>query len=322
MTDKSSPPDYQHEVQLYLSTISDGISVSQKVFCEQRSKELGKSVSLSTFEKALRRYRKDQEREKEQSKAIEQMPDVGGRRNWAALKVEFMRGQWDTIAGFIKAKNIRMTSHIRKTTNGWIQAKEAFRARAAEIAADKLLNDCAEDLIIDTQKSIRGIYLGMLQGIKTMSDGLKNLKVEEVCTAEEIYFTARGIKALCEAAEKIEPRINAMERMAEFSSIMGNLESGAVTIDSAILRFIRLGIRVPRAMEIMLSRPAEEIPPDDAEIISVEKIMENRKEIYARLEQQRLEFVPQRMEEVRELKNELADKDSFAAQKLEDGDHE
>ena len=71
---------------------------------------------------------------------------AGIRYNWVALKMEFMRGQWQSTAEFLRYKKMRPTMHIYKKSTGWSKEKRAIMTQAAEKASGDLVEAKTEDI--------------------------------------------------------------------------------------------------------------------------------------------------------------------------------
>ena len=80
-----------------------------------------------------------------------------------------------------------------------------------------------------------------------------------------------------------------------------------------MIEFLKLGMKIPKALEIMLQKGVGDEPlPDEGEEITTERIMARRKQLLDDIDLQRTEFVTARTKESEELKKEMAGKDSFA----------
>lgn len=92
------------------------------------------------------------------------------------------------------------------------------------------------------------------------------------------------------------------------AEIIRAVRDGKLTVDEAILDLDAEGLPIPESLRILaLRQKGEEGPPDDGKysVVSPEEMAAKRKVAMESVQLQREEFLPQRREEVEEIKNSL-----------------
>jgi len=128
-------------------------------------------------------------------------------------------------------------------------------------------------------------------------------------------MTAAAAGELSRTMAQILPAIRGLESLKTVHRIFDDLGNGKIDVVKAAFELAKLGVAMPEPIKILLSKhKADELPPDDGEVITDEMIMQRRAEIMRQIETERAVFVPARKEEVIELKKELSGSDSFKIQ--------
>jgi hypothetical protein len=132
---------------------------------------------------------------------------------------------------------------------------------------------------------------------------------------ETPWHTQMGAAAaldLARAMERILPAIKGLENLQGIHKIFDDLSAGG-DIVTAALELAKLGVAMPKPVEILLTKhKPDEVPPDDGTVVTDEEIMRRRAELLEQIQNERIEFVPARRRMVAKLKAETAD--SFQAQ--------
>ena len=110
----------------------------------------------------------------------------GSRYNWTALKMEFMRGSWETIAEFMRYKEIKITPYIAmKRVKGWGQEKRQIVVKASEKATGDLVEEKAEDIREIQRRHARLARWMQLKG----GESLKTLNPTSVDEARKLLLS-------------------------------------------------------------------------------------------------------------------------------------
>ena len=325
--------DYQAECALYLRLKKSGEKLTQAAYCTKRAKELGADVSLSYFKKVLKSARGKEPlakgtrsgKEKGNPKSHpaidaadqhESGPD--DRRDYGALRLEFLDGPWGTLAAFAREKGIKPSSNwFREKTKGWHREKKLMLQKVHEETAKALVQECIDQRVRGVYEHVQVIVWKLLEASQKLADGIERWKTPKSPTTA--YYGALFIKELHAALKDMAPFIQGMERMDEVNRIFGSLGKGELNVYEATIELMKIGVEIPKALQIMLTKgPGEERPPEEGELLTEEKILARRNEMMQRINQQRIEWVPARAQEVADLKGEMAGRDSFAKQKLMD----
>ncbi len=76
-------------------------------------------------------------------------------RNWTILKLEFMRGPWQTLAQFARDKNIPNNANTWQRSKGWVKEKQVILTKAAEQVSGDLVTEKANDIKIVQERHAR-----------------------------------------------------------------------------------------------------------------------------------------------------------------------
>jgi len=107
------------------------------------------------------------------------------RYNWTALKMEFMRGPWETLADFFRFKRMKTTVHIFRKTKGWSKEKRAIVIQAGEKATGDLVEEKADDIREIQKRHARLARWMQLKG----GESLKTLNPSSVDEARKLLLS-------------------------------------------------------------------------------------------------------------------------------------
>lgn len=212
----------------------------------------------------------------------------------------------------MKAPNIR--KHISRVL--------AERYRANILTANKLLSNIV--LIVDASladfldwkgtriklKPVEDIppeKLALLSELKQGEMGGWSIKLHDKLAAIE-----KGMKHL----GMYDRNRQATNRPGEITrSTLKAVKAGTLSVDDAIMDLDTEGIPIPESLRILAARKIVEDdgPKDDGSysVVTPEEMWEKRKKALEDIEKQKSEFLPQRQEEVRQIKSDLG-QGSFA----------
>ena len=318
--------DYQNECLFFLKLKESNIKLTQVDYCQRRAEELGQPFSLGYFKNVLRKIKHAQKSENRKEKKHSKS-DIHGdainnntgekqvdRRDYEALRLEFLHGNWKTLSAFARDKGIKpSSSHFRKKSKTWLREKKILGKKVDQAVVKNLTKKRAEQKTRDVYDQIRALEWNLLDAADFISDSISDWA--PIKSVSGCYYAALCIKEMHAVLKEIGPFLQELEHAFQVSKVFDNLDAGKIDIDQATIQFMKLGIKVPKIMQIMLSKGIDRVVEDNGEMISQEKIVAYRKEHLALIEAQRRDFVPLRVREVAELKAELSDRDSFAAQK-------
>jgi hypothetical protein len=94
--------------------------------------------------------------------------------------------------------------------------------------------------------------------------------------------------------------------------ILDRLLSAEIDVTTAALQFSREGIPLPETLRVLLSKTVPEPPPPDLpEVIKDEELERLYREQMSKIKKQEETWVPERNGDIRKLKEELKDVESF-----------
>jgi hypothetical protein len=188
-----------------------------------------------------------------------------------------------------------------------------------EIASNsKMLNVLAKKRVV---QKIQDLYAQILAAHYQLADFVTGMveKCQDKMTDDLVFkspwhlqMSAQAAIDLQKAMEKIVPAIKGLEGLKAVHQIFDDLADNRIDIVRAAFDLAKLGVALPKPIEILLTKhKAEELPPDDGEYITDEIILKRRAELLTEIETERVEFVRERRKVVEQLKQETARSNSF-----------
>ena len=318
MADQDQKIDYRAEGLLFLKLKESGEKVTQIKFCEKRSAELGKTVSLGYFKKILRglKVKKKKSSANVTKKEIKgPFPSGDGdsipHHDWAALKTEFMKGEHKSLSALARSFGINPGSYqFRKKTEGWLKERLAISKKISEKTIQILTESQAADKARNMYAEILAFQWRIMDALKVAANSVPDWKkIDSPYTAGAVAEFALTMQTVF---EKIMPNIKSLEKMADMDRIFKGLSNGSMNIEQAAIKFVKLGVQMPEPLKIMLQKhQPEETLPDDSEEISETEILDRRQKMLQEIQVERTDFVAERRREVKQLKAEMAHVESF-----------
>lgn len=102
--------------------------------------------------------------------------------NWAALKVEFLKGPWTNVASFLRDKNMP-ESFVSYEAKGWGLEKGDILRKAVEKATDDIVESEVNDIRKVRERQARQARWAQLKGLK----GMENLEIKTADEARKIW---------------------------------------------------------------------------------------------------------------------------------------
>lgn len=315
--------DYKTECLAYLKLLDSGVQVTQQSYCERRSQETGLNLSFSYFRKTLSRLREQKRNKAPKTKRSggRVPPAAQEQIDWAPIKAAYLARRFETLTDV--AAHVGMspgTSAFRKAVAGWNKERSSLKAPPPplEKALDMLAQQRAADKIRDIFAEALAVHYQVLDVVKRSAKNSGSWKDPDKTPWHShmaIQFSIDTVKAM----KEILPAIKGLESLQSIHKIFDGLQDGSMDLPHAAIEFARLGVTLPKPIEILLTRykPEEELP-DAGDEITDEMIMARRAELLAEIETERVEFVRERKRVVASLKEETAGADSFAAQAREE----
>ncbi len=309
--------DYQQEVQVYSKLRTKGEKISQVKYCEARSKELGSEISVPYFRKVLAKLKKKPPK-KTASKPQTTLKDM--QYDFDVLKAEFVAGPYKSVSDFCRQRKIKPSGYFRTKTKGWTAEKKKIQSHTELKTVENMIADNAAEATRDLYSTVLSIQFQLFELLKMVAQSHTRWKeVKSPYTARE---AANFVIDMERAIERIVPAIRGLEKMSEVNKIFDRLADGTMDVTKASFKLLMLGVKVPKALELMLAKHQIEEPElDDNDVISDEAILAKREQLLKAVEKERIELVAERTKYVSDLKKKMKGKDSFVAQaKVEGGE--
>ena len=320
--------DYKIECLAYLKLLESGVKVTQKEFCQKRSKEIQKEISFQYFRKTLCRLRnrgntgaKGAQPARPNSPpptSVAQIPPVVP--DWAAIKEAFLSWKFATLSDV--ARHVGMHPNLksfRQLTAGWHKERGKLKAPVLAKTLDILVQERAVDQVRDLYAQILAAHYRLIDFLTDIAENCQiKLGEQRWKTPWHVQMSAQAAIDLARAMERIVPVIRGLENLQAVHEIFDRLSSNEIGVDVAAIDLARLGVALPRPIEILLTKHTPEELPAVEDEITEEMIMAKRAEMLSEINTERVTFVRERKQLVARLKEETTGSDSFAAQALEE----
>jgi hypothetical protein len=232
---------------------------------------------------------------------------------WPALHDAFVQGRFASLSDVARHLGLRPDHKgFREAVKGWRDERRALAPAIATKTAEALAQDGAAAKIRDIYSEALAAHYKLMDLVtdSAINAGDRWKKKDE--TQWHTQMAAAAAIDLAKAMEKILPAIKGLENLQGVHKIFDNLSADG-DIVTAALELAKLGVTMPKPIEILLTKhKAEEAPPDDGTVVTDEEIMKRRAELLGEIQGEKDGFVPERRRLVAELKAGL--KDSFEAQ--------
>jgi hypothetical protein len=315
MTDKKF--DYYSECLAFLKLKKSGKKLTQKGYCERRAAETGFDVSFQYFKKVLAKVRREKGPRLSLTKntPATTAPSKAAAvlladEQWPALHDAYVKGRFASLSDVARHLGLRPDHKgFREAVKGWRHERRALAPAISTRTAEQLSKDGATAAVRDLYADALVAHYHLLDIILDSAEhcGERWKKRDE--TQWHTQMGAAAALDLARAMEKIIPAIRGLENLKAIHKIFDNLSAGG-DIVTAALELAKLGVTLPRPIEILLTRhKPEEAPPDDGMLVTDEEIMRRRAELLEQIQGERTDFVAERKRVVAELKAGL--KDSF-----------
>lgn len=315
----SKAVDYKNEVHLFEKVRQKGQKITQLEFCRQRSKELGTSVNPKYFNKVLGQQKAKRSTNPKSQKSAKSST-TSKSRDWDALKTQFMLGKFSTISDLARHCGLHpSSSFFRKKTAGWADERAKIEQTANQVAADLLAESQAMAKIRTVHVDALAAHLQLFELMGQLSAQSKDWSYD---TPVKGLMGAKFVSEMQDTFTKILPAIQGLHQLASVNGVFDRLSAGEIDPTKASLELLKMGVVLPRPLEIMLSRhiPDDAIEDDSAQIDEA-RILERRRTMLLEIEEEKSRLIPERTAFVNKLKEERKSLDSFTAEAKEIQDH-
>jgi len=236
-------------------------------------------------------------------------------------------------AGYKVSEKVAKTNGPRLLDNAVVSAaiKKSLgkRLNKLEITNDTVLQEIAK---MAFSNMLDFIKINNEDGSATVD--LTNLTREQAAAIQELTYeegvdrSGLEAKAVKKIRFKLAEKKSCLELLGKYlklfndgtpvkttqtAKILKEVLEGTLTVREAAYKFNILGLPIPEALKIELSKQEPEKPvPDIPETLDEEELERRYQEALANQDKEESEFVPQRQEEVKKIKDELKGLDSFS----------
>jgi hypothetical protein len=321
MTDKKF--DYYSECLAFLKLKKSGKKLTQKGYCERRAAETGFDVSFQYFKKTLAKIRRERNPRLRAAKTqagpetpLKSATVFLSDPAWPELHDAYVCGKFRSLSAVAARVGTTVDARgFKEATQGWAKERRELAPAVQTKTAEQLTKAGAIATVRDIYAEALVAHYHLLDIILDSAEHCRDRWTDPDKSPWHTQMGAQAALDLAKAMEKILPAIKGLENLKAIHKIFDNLSAGG-DIVTAALDLARLGVAMPKPIEILLTRhKAEEAPPDDGMIVTDEEIMKRREELLAAIQGERVEFVPERKRMVTKLKAEI--RDSFQPEKKE-----
>ncbi|MCF8082889.1 MAG: hypothetical protein K9M96_07325 [Deltaproteobacteria bacterium] len=308
--------DYYASYHTY-QIVKGSTNMTLKAFCEDQN------LSYDYTRRKFAAIRKDPGKANTNMEA----PKAQGKRtrqahDWEAYRIEFLEGDFETIAAFLRSKGLKPGTGIcKKKTKGWAKEKARIEAQKREKMNDEILEKEKRKRLGELEgKVLAGLYKcldGYEIAQKCMEKYQARLKTAgesiPLMKPKELKYFVSAISVIQQGLIELFQLIRNFEQADCYEKLLQRVMRGEIDIVQAGLQYAAIGGSIPEVLRILLNKVQPEEPdtlenefPDDEEL-------ERRfQEGIARIKTQEVEFLAQRQREVEQLKEETKAADSFS----------
>ncbi len=311
----SKPIDYSNEVRLFQALKAKGQKLTQAAFCQMRSTELGQPISPKYFNRVLSQIKSQKSSGSKKTKSTSKTTH-SKRRDWTQLKSDFMAGKHKTISDLARHCGLHASSSFfRKKTAGWTAERAKIEQKVDAAVVDRLVESGVARKIRNLYADALVAYVQIFEAMEAMTHDPEKWTGDK--TPERSWMGAKFLNELRDGITKILPVIKGLEKLEDINKIFDSLSANEIDITQASLALVRLGVSLPKPLEIMLSKHVpDEVVPDDGEEINEATILERRRTMLLEIEEEKKRLIPDREAFVNRLKAERKEMDSFTAEAM------
>jgi hypothetical protein len=312
--------DYYSEALAFLKLKAGGTKTTQEAYCSRRAAETGFDVSFQYFKKTLAKIRRERNPRLRTAKTqagpetpLKSATVFLSDPAWPELHDAYVCGKFRSLSAVAARVGTTVDSRgFKEATRGWAKERRELAPAVQTKTAEQLTRAGAVAKVRDLYAEALAAHYALLDIIFDSAEHCRERWTDPDKSPWHTQMAAQAALDLAKAMEKILPAIKGLENLKAIHKIFDNLSAGG-DIVTAALDLARLGVAMPKPIEILLARhKPDETPPDDGETVTDEAIMKRRAELLAQIENERVDFVPERKRMVAKLKAETAD--SFKAQ--------
>lgn len=291
-------PDYNYLFRVW-DELSRSTETTLVAFCAREG------LDPECTRKAFERRRKAEGRSGQKARR-------DGKARWESLRLEFLEGDWQTLADFARAKALNSaTGYFSKMTRGWLDQRAEIEAKtkAENVAA---IADSKSVAVIARLHS--RILIALYQ---CLGDLEKNGPVRErlhrgIEGVKDNTDFLRGVSVAVDTLLKVLDPIKKIEAATATRALLQKVLDQGLDVTEASIQLEMMGVSIPETLRIMLSKqePMEPEPPEN-ETPSDDELERRWRDGLKRIEEQESEFLPERQKEIETIKKECQDCDSF-----------
>jgi hypothetical protein len=245
--------------------------------------------------------------------ASEISPRKASKGQWEAWRLEFLGGDYKSVADFLRSKGInRSSGYTSRMTKGWAKEKGEIGAKTQAENVAAIADLRGGEALAQLHGRILTTLYGCLADLE--KNGPKRAALHEgIDSVRDNMDFLRGVSTAIDALLKVLPPISKIEAATATRALLQKVLDQGLDVTEASIQLEMMGVSIPETLRIMLSRQEPPEPEQGSNFIPDDEYLEQAYRAgIARIAEQQEKFVPERQRQVEEIKAECRDFDSFA----------
>ncbi len=230
----------------------------------------------------------------------------------------YLKSVWDKV----QAENpgYRLTQFSRDNGVPYDRLRHAFKRLEKRSKTERLFsgleNEDIEKVIGSiSNERISEIHASVLSALYASLERIAELQKSELkiipSSAQDLKMAVSAVAELVRALREILPFLLELEDRSRLINIVNQLQTKEINVTQAALEISKMGARLPEALRIMLSKTTPIMISQNFETPDMDALDKRALETLKQVRWQYECFLPERREEVIEIKKEFAGAESF-----------
>lgn len=231
----------------------------------------------------------------------------------------YLKSVWDKV----QAENpgYKLTQFSRDNGVPYDRLRHAFKRLEKRSKTERLFNGLENEDIEKVIGSISNeriseIHASVLSALYAALKRIDELQKAETKiipeTAQDLKSAVSSVAELIRALREILPFLMELEDRSRLINIVNQLQTKEINVTQAALEISKMGARLPEALRIMLSKTTPIMISQNFETPDMDELDQRALETLKQVRWQYECFLPERREEIIEIKKEFAGAESFA----------
>jgi len=276
-------------------------------FCQRES------LPYEATQKAFKRREKAGKACLPKKGACGQTTRISASAKWEALRLEFLGGDWESLADFARDRGLNGKSgYFSKMTKGWRDQKAEIEAKSKAENVAALADQAGAAAIASLHGRILTALYRCLGDLETNGPKRVGLHKSVDSVRDNVDFL-RGVNLAIDGLLKVLPPVAKIEALVATRALLQEVLDQGLDVTEAAIRLDMLGVSLPESLKIILAKQEPPEPPEpEGHFPSDEELDAIYYERMERIAEQEKRFLPERRKEIEELKRACQTFDSFS----------